>query len=96
MASYSRVLYVGMTNDLGRRVEQHRAALNPKAFCARYRIRQLVYFEEYQTARQAIDRETQIKAYRRAKKVALVDRFNPQWVDLATPAQIPRRLRGSE
>ncbi|HSP35279.1 MAG TPA: GIY-YIG nuclease family protein [Thermoanaerobaculia bacterium] len=96
MASYSRVLYTGVTNDLRRRVEQHRACVDRDAFCARYRVFDLVYFEEYQTARQAIDRETQMKAYRRAKKVALIDRFNPQWVDLAPTAQIPRRLRGSE
>jgi predicted GIY-YIG superfamily endonuclease len=45
--------------------------------------------------RQAIDRETQIKAYRRSKKIALIDALNPEWLNLA-PAQIPRRLRGSE
>ncbi len=97
MASYSRVLYTGITNDLSRRVAEHRACADPEAFCSRYRVFDLVYFEEYQTARQAIDRETQIKDYSRAKKIALIDRFNPGWRDLAAaPAQIPRRLRGSE
>ncbi|MGZ5495024.1 MAG: GIY-YIG nuclease family protein, partial [Thermoanaerobaculia bacterium] len=98
MASRSRVLYTGITNNLGFRVEQHRAATDPTSFTARYRVYELVYYEEYQTARQAIDRETQIKGYSRAKKIARIDAFNPEWRDLAPrpPAQIPRRLRGSE
>ena len=92
MSSYSRVLYTRVTNDLGRRVEEHRACVDRDAFCTRYRVFDLVYYEEYQTATQAIDRETQIKAYRRAKKVALIDAFNLQWRDLAPPtAPIPRR-----
>ena len=95
MASHSRVLYVGVTNDLARRVEQHRSCDRPNAFCTRYRVFQLVYIEEYQTARQAIDRETQLKGYSRSKKIKLIDGFNPEWIDLAS-AQIPRRLRGSE
>jgi putative endonuclease len=96
MASKSRVLYIGMTNDLDRRVDQHRSGIDLNSFTTRYRVYQLVYFEEYQTPRQAIDRESQLKAYSRAKKIALIDAFNPQWVDLGAPAQIPRRLRGSE
>jgi len=98
MASRSRVLYTGITNNLGLRVEQHRAATDPTSFTVRYRVYELVYYEEYQTARQAIDRETQIKGYSRAKKIGLIDRFNPEWRDLAplAPTQIPRRLRGSE
>jgi putative endonuclease len=64
MASRSRVLYTGITNNLGFRVEKHRAATDPTSFTARYRVYQLVYCEEYQTARQAIDRETQIKGYK--------------------------------
>jgi len=94
MSSYSRVLYIGVTSSLERRVEQHRLGVDPNAFTTRY---QLVYYEEYTEIRDAIDRETQLKAYRRAKKIELIDTFNPQWVDLALPtAQIPRRLRGSE
>jgi len=97
MSSYSRVLYIGVTSSLERRVEQHRLGVDPNAFTTRYRIHQLVYYEEYTEIRDAIDRETQLKAYRRAKKIELIDTFNPQWVDLALPtAQIPRRLRGSE
>ena len=96
MASHSRVLYVGVTSNLGRRVEEHRSCVDPKAFCSQYKICHLVYFEEYQTAAQAIARETQIKDYRRSKKIALVDSFNPTWEDLAPTTQIPRALRRSE
>jgi putative endonuclease len=83
MASYSRVLYTGVTSNLGNRVAQHRSDTDPNAFCTRYRIHHLVYFEEYSSVLQAIARETQIKAYRRAKKTALIDAFNPEWKDLA-------------
>jgi putative endonuclease len=95
LASKSRVLYIGVTSNLGRRVEEHRTSMDDSAFTTRYRVRYLVYFEEYQTAAQAITRETQMKKYRRSKKLALIDAFNPEWRDLAR-AQIPRRLRGSE
>ena len=95
MASHSRVLYIGVTNNLGRRVEQHRACVDPDAFCTKYQVRHLVYFEEYQTAAQAIAREKQMKRLLRSKKIALIDSFNPTWEDLAPTAQIPRRLRGS-
>jgi putative endonuclease len=83
MTSDSRVLYVGVTNDLGRRVAQHRAGIDPSAFTTRYRVHRLVYLEEYQKAAQAIARETQLKTYRRAKKIALIDAFNPTWRELA-------------
>ena len=96
MASHSRVLYIGVTNDVARRVTEHRSCVDPDAFCSRYRVFQLVYFEEYQTARQAIAREKQLKVWLRSKKLALVDAFNPEWRDLApAPAQILRRLRDS-
>jgi putative endonuclease len=96
MASKSRVLYTGVTNNLGLRVQQHKACVDPYAFTTRYRVYQLVYWEEFESIGQAIAREKQIKGWKRFKKVALIDAFNPQWVDFgASPAQIPRRLRGS-
>ena len=76
------VLYVGMTNDLGRRLAEHEAAADPTAFTARYRARRLVYAEAYPDPRDAIAREKQIKGWRRAKKRALVDAANPAWRDL--------------
>jgi putative endonuclease len=80
-SSQSRTLYVGVTNDLPRRIAQHR--LGECEFTARYRITRLVYFEVTENVRSAIEREKQIKAWRRAKKLALVAGMNPGWDDLA-------------
>jgi putative endonuclease len=82
MASRSRVLYTGVTNDLGRRVKQHKQSLIA-GFTQRYRITRLVYFEEYTDIRDAIAREKQIKAWTRARRVNLVEGRNPSWEDLA-------------
>jgi putative endonuclease len=68
MASHSRVLYIGVTSNLGLRVEQHRACTDSNAFCTQYRVWNLVYFEEYQTAAQAIAREKQMKRLLRAPR----------------------------
>src|SRR6476469_4810906 len=95
MASKSRVLYVGVTNNLGLRVAQHRSGLDLESFTTHYRVYQLVYFEECPSVKQAIAREKQIKGWTRAKKLALVDRFNPEWRDLA-PHVIPSREDGEE
>lgn len=83
LASKSRALYTGMTNNLEIRVHQHKEAKNKKAFTARYRINRLVYFEEYADVYIAIEREKQIKKWRREKKVNLIIRVNPDWNDLS-------------
>ena len=80
LASRSRALYVGVTNDLARRLAEHREG---SGYTARYRIDRLVYHEAHASARDAIAREKQIKAWRREKKVALIERENPGWRDLA-------------
>jgi len=82
MTNHSRTLYVAMTNDLCRRVAEHRDGLTG-GFTRRYRINQLVYFEEYRDVRDAIQREKQIKAWRREKKIALIEQVNPHWDDLS-------------
>ena len=82
MASERRTLYTGMTNDLERRVYEHKHKLVP-GFTRRYNITRLVYFEEYRTAKDAIYREKQIKGWLRAKKIALVETMNPTWEDLS-------------
>jgi len=82
MASRSRVLYTGVTNDLGRRVNEHKQSLIP-GFTQRYRITRLVYFEEHADIREAIAREKQIKGWVRSQKVKLVEERNPTWDDLA-------------
>jgi len=81
LASRSRVLYIGVTNSLERRLFEHRAKLHPSSFSATYRVNRLVYFEEFTDIRQAILREKQLKKWRRSKKVSLIERINPEWVD---------------
>ena len=76
------VLYTGVTSDLARRIEQHRAS-DRSTFAGKYNTRILVHVEEYPEILQAIDREKQIKAGSRKKKLALIQEFNPDWNDLA-------------
>jgi putative endonuclease len=83
MSNSSRSLYTGVTNDLMRRVAEHRQG--QVAFTARYRIRRLVYFEEGSSATDAIAREKQIKSWTRAKRIALIASINPGWDDLLPP-----------
>jgi putative endonuclease len=81
LASRSRTLYVGVTNDIRRRVYEHRAL--KRGFTGEYRIGRLVYFEIADNPRAAISREKAIKGWTRARKVALIERANPGWDDLA-------------
>jgi putative endonuclease len=82
MASRSRVLYVGVTNDLARRVHEHKQGLVP-GFTSKYRVHRLVYFEKFADISEAIAREKTIKGWKRARKVSLVEVRNPTWEDLA-------------
>ena len=82
MTNHSGTLYVGVTNDLQRRLAEHKSALF-EGFTKRYAITRLVWFEETSDVRAAIAREKQIKGWRRAKKVALVESMNPGWRDLS-------------
>lgn len=81
MASYSKTLYVGMTNNLLRRVYEHKHKTN-QGFTSRYNINKLVYFETFADVRDAIAREKQIKGWLRIKKVNLIESVNPNWEDL--------------
>ena len=85
MASRSRTLYTGVTNDLVRRVNEHKHGHIP-GFTMKYRVTRLVYYEATPSISVAIGREKQIKAWRREKKVALIEATNPCWDDLSTPA----------
>lgn len=82
MSSWSRVLYVGVTSDLERRVLEHKKGLLP-GFTSRYHVTRLVYYEVHERVAYAIEREKRIKAWRREKKVTLVQETNPGWEDLA-------------
>jgi len=95
MASINRVLYVGVTGNLEQRLIQHRNPINQASFTAQYRVNRLVYLEEYTRPVDAIEREKQIKRWRRSKKVALIRQSNPEWEDLAPPShQVPRLRSG--
>ena len=82
LASHSRTLYVGITNNLQRRLAEHREGTVP-GFSSTYRIHRLVHFEPYGDPDHAIAREKEIKGWRREKKVALIERNNPTWDDLS-------------
>ena len=75
------VLYTGVTNDLERRIYEHKCKLI-LGFASRYNLRKLVYFEETTDVNAAIAREKQIKGWLRKKKVALIESMNPEWKDL--------------
>ncbi|MBM4042292.1 MAG: GIY-YIG nuclease family protein [Planctomycetes bacterium] len=82
MASISRVIYVGVTDDLERRVGEHKRG-EIEGFTKQYRLKKLVYFEEFGYVRDAIAREKQLKGWRREKKVALIEVENLHWRDLS-------------
>ena len=86
LASRSRVLYTGITNNLERRLREHRLG-EREGFTKRYRVHRLVCFECYRDVRAAIAREKQIKGWRREKKVALIEAANPTWEDLAPESE---------
>ena len=79
-----KVLYIGMTNSLSRRVYQHRSD-DTEGFAAQYQCRTRIYYEHYRDVRDAIARESQLKKWSRAKNVALIHGMNPRWDDLAPP-----------
>ncbi len=82
MASRTGTLYIGVTNDLERRVYEHKSDLIP-GFTRQYQCHKLVYFEEYLNIDQAIQREKQLKGWSRGKKESLIKTINPSWKDLS-------------
>ena len=82
MSSLSRTLYAGVTNDLERRVGEHKEG-KPGSFTARYNVNRLVYFEEFSDINQAISREKEIKSMTRRQKIKLIESINPEWRDLS-------------
>ncbi|MCQ2096505.1 MAG: GIY-YIG nuclease family protein [Fibrobacter sp.] len=77
------VLYVGMTNDLKRRITEHKTKFNGQCFTAKYNVCKLVYFENFQFVNDSIKREKQLKHWNRQWKNALICKMNPEWKDLA-------------
>ncbi|MCX5632932.1 MAG: GIY-YIG nuclease family protein [Phycisphaerae bacterium] len=82
MSSKTGTLYIGMTNDIKKRVYQHKNHLMP-GFTNKYNIDRLLYVERVSDPISAISREKQIKKWRREKKVAIIDSMNPDWKDLS-------------
>ena len=76
------VLYIGVTNDLIRRVYEHKSHADKKNFTAKYNVTKLVYFEETPDVRVAIEREKQLKSWSRNRKTDLIFSCNPHWLDL--------------
>ena len=80
--SNKNVLYTGVTNDLKRRVYEHKHHLDKGSFTARYNIENLVYYEATSDVEAAIEREKQIKGWNRKHKNKLIESKNPNWEDL--------------
>ena len=83
LSSHSRCIYIGVTNDLTRRVVQHKRGLLP-GFTKQYHVTRLVHFEAYRDVITAITREKQLKRWPRQRKDQLIARANPSWNDLST------------
>ncbi len=84
MSNYTNsVLYIGVTNNLLKRVFQHKTKSDPDSFCAKYNVNKLVYYEEYKYIKDALYRESKLKSYSRIKKNHFVQLSNPCWMDLA-------------
>ena len=83
LSSFKRTLYTGVKNDLTRRVAEHKSKLIP-GFTAKYNVTRLVYYEEFSSITDAIEREKRLKGWTRAKKITLIESMNPEWNDFAT------------
>ena len=82
MAGQSGTLYTGVTNDLQRRVVEHKLGQTP-GFTSKYRVNRLVWFDDFSEIHEAIDCEKRIKGWSRQKKINLIESMNPGWKDLA-------------
>ena len=83
LASPRKRLYIGVTSDLMQRVKEHKSNADPDSFCSRYNIRQLVYYEVFESINEAIARETSLKGILRIRKIQLIVGLNPTWRDLS-------------
>ncbi|MEO9870249.1 GIY-YIG nuclease family protein [Ekhidna sp.] len=84
LTNYSKtVLYTGMTNDIERRIFEHKQKLDPKSFTRKYQVDQLMWFETHNDVNEAIKREKLIKKWKRQWKVELIEKENPKWEDLS-------------
>ena len=82
VGSSSGTLYIGVTNDIERRMREHKSG-EFECFAAKYGCSRLLHYEEFDNILKAIWREKELKGWRRAKKIALIEKRNPRWADLA-------------
>ena len=75
-------LYIGVTNDIGRRAYEHREGI-AKGFTKKYGVKMLVYYETFNLVHDALHRETRLKKFTRKRKLELIESVNPGWLDLA-------------
>jgi len=87
--AYNKVLYTGVTNDLERRLYEHKLK-NIKGFTQKYNVDKLVYFEQFDFIDLAISREKQIKGYSRQKKIELINKRNKEWKELFRKEQLEK------
>jgi len=80
-ASISKVIYIGVTNGLIKRIQQHKEG-KIAGFTQRYHVNRLVYYEHYEYVNDAIHREKELKSWHRERKIALIESMNPEWKDL--------------
>jgi putative endonuclease len=92
LSNRSKNLYIGLTNNLKRRMFEYKQGRGGE-FAAKYKLDRLVYFERFESVHNAIDREKQLKRWKRLKKIALIVALNPSWKDLSEewfrPEQVP-------
>lgn len=84
-SKYNGTLYVGVTSNLVKRIEQHRAGV-VEGFSQKYKVHTLVWYEEHENMLSAITREKQIKSWKRKRKISLIESLNPPWDDI-TPVE---------
>ncbi|MEK9159072.1 MAG: GIY-YIG nuclease family protein [Patescibacteria group bacterium] len=82
-------LYIGVTNDLNRRVNEHKSKI-VEGFTKKYNVDKLVYCEEYNNIEDALKREKQLKKWNRKWKLELIEKLNPEWIDLSTGFPLSR------
>ncbi len=90
MSGHNRRLYVGVTNDLVQRIQQHKSK-SVEGFTKRYNLTSLVHYEQFGNIKDAIAREKQIKGWLRVKKIELIEVSNPGWFDLASNLSVPEK-----
>ena len=93
VSSRSGTLYIGVTNNIERRMRQHKSG-EFDGFASKYHCNRLVYLEKYDDIRKAIGREKQLKGWRREKKIPLIEKLNPRWADLAESWGAEMRFAG--